>query len=167
MNEKKKLPLPILVLLGGIGIGLLFAGFVLYKQIDAKKVNKERETAALKQSEQAVNEAKKRLAEIETEYNDLKTKYDSKADECDAIVTGSEDWFTKSTKCTREKQELQTELFKVEAEQTVLKTKDYTVYYQKVKPMTYLAFYIIGGSIALIAALGAFIIYLVKGKKTY
>ena len=36
-----------------------------------------------------------------------------------------------------------------------------------VKPMSYQIYYIIGASIAGLAILGAFIIYLVKGKKTY
>ncbi len=47
-------------------------------------------------------------------------------------------------------------------EDTLIKSKDYTVYYDLVKPMSYIIFYIIGA-----ALLGAFIIYLVKGKKTY
>lgn len=52
-------------------------------------------------------------------------------------------------------------------ENAAIKNKDYTVYYDEVKPMSYQIFYIIGASIAGLALLGAFIIYLVKGKKTY
>ncbi len=52
-------------------------------------------------------------------------------------------------------------------ENKAIKSKDYTCYYQKVKPMSYQILYIIGASIAGAALLGAFIIYLVKGKKTY
>ena len=48
-----------------------------------------------------------------------------------------------------------------------IKSKDYTGYYQKVKPMTYQIFYIIGASVFVLGLIGAFIIYLVKGKKTY
>ena len=55
----------------------------------------------------------------------------------------------------------------LEMENTTIKNKDYTGYYQEVKPMSYYIFYIIGGSIAVLAALVAFIIYLVKGKKSY
>ena len=55
----------------------------------------------------------------------------------------------------------------LESEDTAIKSKDYTGYYDLVKPMSYLIFYIIGASIAGLALLGAFIIYLVKGKKTY
>ena len=56
--------------------------------------------------------------------------------------------------------ELESEIFKSN-------NKDYTVYYEEVKPMSYYIFYIIGGSVAGLAILGAFIIYLVKGKKSY
>ena len=56
--------------------------------------------------------------------------------------------------------DLETEKFKIE-------NYDNTVYYQKVKPMSYQIFYIIGASIAGVSLLGAFIIYLVKDKKTY
>lgn len=52
-------------------------------------------------------------------------------------------------------------------ENAAIKNKDYTVHYDEVKPMSYQIFYIIGASIAGLALLGAFIIYLVKGKKTY
>ena len=55
----------------------------------------------------------------------------------------------------------------LESEDTAIKSKDYTVYYDLVKPMSYIIFYIIGASVAGLALLGAFIIYLVKGKKTY
>ncbi len=55
----------------------------------------------------------------------------------------------------------------LEMENKAIKSKDYTCYYQKVKPMSYQILYIIGASIAGAALLGAFIIYLVKGKKTY
>ncbi len=107
------------------------------------------------------------MTEIEKEYNELKTQYNAKADECDSIVTGSDGWFEKSNKCSREKQELQTKLWNLESENTQIKAKDYTGYYQKVKPMSYYIFYIIGGSVTVLAVLGAFIIYLVKGKKSY
>lgn len=55
----------------------------------------------------------------------------------------------------------------LEMEDSAIKNKGYTVYYDKVKSMSYQIFYIIGASIAGAALLGAFIIYLVKGKKTY
>lgn len=165
MENKKKLPLPLLILIISVVIGLVVAGIGLVKQGAAKETNEARATEALKQSEAAVEAANKRLEEIAKEYNELKEKFDAKADECDSIVTGSDDWFANSSKCAREKQELQTKLWDLESEDTIIKNKDYTVYYELVKPMSYQIFYIIGGAIAVLGALGAFIIYLVKGKK--
>ena len=167
MESKKKITLPIQIIIIGCIIGLVVAGIGGLKQISANKTNEERKQAALKASEEAVEKANLRLAEISTQYNELKTQYDAKADECDSIVAGSEGWFERSNKCSREKQELQGKLWNLEAEDAELRNKDYTGYYQLVKPMTYQIFYIIGASIVGLALLGAFIIYLVKGKKTY
>ena len=167
METKKKITLPIKIIIIGCIIGLIVAGIGVVKQIAANKTNDDRKQAALKASEEAVAKANVRLKEIETEYNEVKAKYNAKADECDAIVTGSEGWFEKSSKCSREKQELQSQMWNLESEDRQIKNNDYTGYYQKVKPMSYQIFYIIGASIAGAALLGAFIIYLVKGKKTY
>lgn len=167
MEQKKKITLPIRVIIIGCIIGLVVAGIGGIKQLNANKTNEERRQAALKASEEAVAKANARLKEIETEYNEVKAQYNAKADECDAIVTGSDGWFEKKNKCLREKQELQSKMWDLESEDTTIKNKDYKGYYQKVKPMTYQIFYIIGASLAGAALLGAFIIYLVKGKKSY
>ena len=163
----KKITLPIKVIIIGCIIGLLIAGIGGIKQIAANKTNKERKEAALKQSQESVDAAKKRLKEIEDEYYPLKEEHEKKQQECDAIVTGSDGWFAAKNKCTREAQEMQSKLWDLESEDSAIKNKDYTVYYQKIKPMSYQIFYIIGASIAGLALLGAFIIYLVKGKKSY
>ena len=55
----------------------------------------------------------------------------------------------------------------LESEDELIKSKDYTGYYEEVKPMSYQIFYIIGASVFGVSLLGAFIIYLVKGKKSY
>ena len=167
MENKKKITLPIKVIIIGCIIGLVVAGIGGIMQLNANRVNEQRKEAALNASKEAVAEANKRLEEIETEYNAVKSQYDAKASECDAIVMGSEDWFEKTSKCQREEQELQSQLWDLEAEDSTIRNKDYTGYYQKVKPMTYQIFYIIGASIVGLAVLGAFIIYLVKGKKSY
>ena len=169
MEGKKKITLPIKVIIIGCIIGLVVAGIGGIKQIAANKTNEDRKQAALKASEEAVAKANARLEEIEKEYNELKSQYDAKANECDTIngnMTAS-DWYTKSTKCQRENSEIHSKMTDLEMEDTTIKSKDYTGYYQEVKPMSYQIFYIIGASIAGAALLGAFIIYLVKGKKTY
>lgn len=167
MEEKKGLFLPIKVIIIGCILGLIIVGIGGIKQLSAKKTNEERKKAALKESEDAINAANKRLEEIVEEYNSLKVQYEEKAEECDSIVTGSDDWYAKKNKCIREKSELQNKLWALEEEDSLIKAKDYTGYYTPVKPMSYQIFYIIGGSVACLAFLGAFIIYLVKGKKSY
>lgn len=167
MENKKRITLPIKIIIIGCIIGLVVAGIGLFKQIDSKRINKERADAALKQSQAAVDAANARLKEIEKEYYPLKEEHEKKQQECDAIVTGSDGWFAAKNKCTREAQEMQSKLWDLESEDSLIKNKDYTVYYQKVKPMSYQIFYIIGASIAGATLLGTFIIYLVKGKKSY
>ena len=169
MEKAKKITLPIKIIIIGCIIGLVVAGIGGIKQIAANKTNEERKQEALKASEEAVAKAKERLKETEKEYNELKTQYDAKAIECDTINANMSDsnWYVNSTKCQREKSEINSKMTDLEIEETEIKNKDYTGYYQIVKPMSYQIFYIIGASIAGLAILGAFIIYLVKGKKTY
>lgn len=167
MDNKKKITLPIKVTIVGCIIGLIFAGIGGFKQLKAKKTNQKRHETALKQSQEMVDEANARLAEIDKEYNELQAQYDAKKQECDAVTFGSENWFENSSKCNDELFNLESQIAGLEFEDTAIRNKDYTVYYDLVKPMSYYIFYIIGGSIAGIAALAAFIIYLVKGKKTY
>lgn len=76
-------------------------------------------------------------------------------------------WYADKTNCQSEVSKIQSQISDLENEQGKLENADYRVYYNLVKPMSYQIFYIIGGSIAGLAALGAFIIYLVKGKKNY
>ena len=167
MEEKKGVSLPIKIIIIGCALGLIIAGIGGIKQLAARKTNEDRKKVALKESEDAVNEANKRLDEIVEEYDALKAQYEEKSSECDSIVTGSDDWFAKKNKCIREQSELQDRIWALEEEDALIKAKDYNAYYVPVKPMTYQIFYIIGGSVAGLALLGAFIIYLVKGKKTY
>ena len=167
MEEKKKITLPIKIIIIGCIIGLLVAGVGLFKQIDSKKTNEERKEAAQKQSQAAIDNANARLKEIEQEYYPLKEQYEKKQQECDSMNMSDPDWFEKHSKCQRESSELDSKLDSLEMEDSEIKNADYAVYYNLVKPMSYQIFYIIGASIAGLALLGAFIIYLVKGKKSY
>lgn len=167
MENKKNMALPIKVIIIGCVIGLVVAGIGGFKQLDAKRINKERADSALKASEKAVAEANKRLKEIEEEYYPLKEQYEKKQQECAAMNMSDPNWFAEHSKCQRESSDLHSKMTNLEMEDTAIKNKDYTGYYQKVKPMSYQIFYIIGASIAGLALLGAFIIYLVKGKKNY
>ena len=165
--EMKKMSLPIKIIVIGCLIGLVVACVGVYKQIDSKRINQEREDIALKQSQAAVDEANARLKEIEKEYPILKDEYEKKQQECDAMNMSESNWFENHSKCQREASEINSKLSALEKENSALINKDYTVYYVLVEPMSYQIFYIIGASIAGAALLGAFIIYLVKGKKSY
>lgn len=167
MEHKKKIALPIMIIIIGCIIGLVVAGIGGIKQISAGKTNEERKQAALKASEEAVAAANERLKEIEEEYYPLKEEYEKKQQECDSLNMSDPNWFADKSKCQREVSEMQSRLSSLEMEDTAIKNKDYTGYYDLVKPMSYQIFYIIGASIAGAALLGAFIIYLVKGKKSY
>ena len=169
VGSGKKITLPIKIIIIGCAIGLVVAGIGGIKQLNANKTNEERKQAATKASQEAVDEANARLKEIGTEYDSLKSQYDSKSNECAAIDnnTAAADWYEKTTKCTKEASEIKNKMTKLEMEDAAIKAKDYSAYYQDVKPMSYQIFYIIGASIAGLALLGAFIIYLVKGKKSY
>ena len=122
METKKKITLPIKVIIIGCIIGLVVAGIGGIKQIAANKTNEDRRQAALKASEEAVAKANARLKEIETEYNTLKSQYDAKADECDAINNDmrAADWYTKSTKCQREKSEINSKMTDLEMEDSAI-----------------------------------------------
>lgn len=167
MNNKKKLPLPLLILIIGIIIGLLTAGIGLIKQNNAKKINEERYQAAYEKSQAKVDAANKRLEEIKKELTPLEEKKSTKQRECNSLDMSAPNWFADKTSCQDEVSKINKEITELESEKWQLENGNYTVYYDLVKPMSYQIFYIIGGSIAGVAALGAFIIYLVKDKKTY
>ena len=167
MEEKKKLPLPILIIIIGVCIGALFAGFGLIKQFSAKKTNEERYQEAYNESQARVDAAKKRLAEIEKELEPLEENKTAKDNECKSLDMTDVNWFVDYDSCQSEVRKIDSQISDLNSEQWDLEHADYTVYYNIVKPMSYQIFYIIGGSIAGLAILGAFIIYLVKGKKTY
>lgn len=168
MNHKKKLPLPLLVLIIGVGIGLLFAAFGLYRQLDAQQVNEERAEQAQTQANENAKKLEKRYAEIAEELVSLEDQLAAKSQECNSIQTANPtDWFANVSTCRSEESKIQSAISDLETEQWQIENYPNIVYYDEVEPMSYLVFYIIGGSIAGVAALGAFIIYLVKGKKTY
>lgn len=167
MENKKKMPLPLLILIIAVAIGLVIAGVGLVKQEQAKKTNKKRHDEAYKLVMDNKKKLEKRYAEITEELKFLKDQYETKAQECDSLEMDDANWFENSTKCQREESEIDSKITDLESEQWTIEHYDNSAYYDKVKPMTYLIFYIIGGSIALLGALAAFIIYLVKGKKSY
>lgn len=167
MENKKKLSLPLLILIISVAIGLAVSGIGLIKQSAAKKTNEQRYQEAYELSKQNAEKLNKRYAEITEELKTLKEQAESKQQECDTLNMSDPNWFANKSKCQRETQEIKSKITEYETEQWEIENYDNTVYYDLVKPMSYIIFYIIGGTIAGLGALGAFIIYLVKGKKSY
>lgn len=167
MDSKKKLPLPLLILIISIAIGLVIAGIGLVKQKSAKKTNEQRYQEAYQLSKQNAEKLNKRYAEITEELKSLKEQAETKQQQCNSLNMTDPNWFADQTKCQREVQDINSQMTELENEQLQIENYDNTVYYDLVKPMSYQIFYIIGGAIAGLGALAAFIIYLVKGKKSY
>lgn len=165
--EGKKIPLPLLILIISVAIGLVVVGIGLIKQGIAKNTNDQRYQEAYELSKQNAEKLNKRYEEITEDLKPLKEQYETKQQYCDSLKMSDQNWYANKTKCQREAQEINSQISELEMEQWKIKNYDNTVYYDLVDPMSYQIFYIIGGSIAGLGALGAFIIYLVKGKKTY
>lgn len=167
MENKKKIALPVLIILISLIIGIVIAGIGLFKQINAKKTNEERYQVAYEQAIANKDRLEKRLAEIIEALKPLKSQYEIKSQEKDALSMSDPDWYEKSNKYMRELSEIQSQISDLELEKFQIEHYDNTVYYQLVEPISYQIFYIIGASVFGIGLLAAFIIYLVKGKKTY
>lgn len=165
MEQKKGKSVAMIVLIVGIILGVIFLGIGVFKQNDAKKINQQRYNDAYSQSEANVKRAEKRMKELNDQYDSLESAIEEKARECDSIVTGSEGWFERQGECDRELLKLEDQHNSNQNEYNSLKNADYTVYYQKVKPINYLIFYIIGGSIILLTSLSSLLIYIIKEKK--
>lgn len=167
MENKKKLPLPLLIIVISVVIGLIVGGIGLIRQNNAKKTNEERYQQAYEQALKNKENLEKKYAEITEELKSLKQQYETKCQERDSLKMSDTNWFEKNSKAQREISEIKSQISSLEMEQFEIENYNNTVYYSMVEPMSYQIFYIIGGGIVGLGLLGAFIIYLVKGKKTY
>lgn len=166
-KTKKRMPLPLLILMIEALISVMLVAFVFYKQNDAKKTKEKNAQEAQKQSQEKVEAANKRYAEIEKQLSELRTKYNQKQTECDSLDMSNPNWFSNKNSCQRQVSDINSQIVHLETEQFKLKNDSYAVYYTLVEPMSYQIFYITGACVFGVSALAAFIIYLVKGKKTY
>lgn len=163
--KKKITKVSLIILIVGlvIGIGLIIGGVV--SQSNAKKTNKERYNEAYKLSQEKVDEANARLDEIEKRKKDLNDKIQTKQYSCNSLNMMDPNWFADNTKCQGEVSSLRSELNGLEIEQFQLENADYTVYYDKVSPMKYIIFYVLGGIVILISASVAGGIYLFTKRR--
>ena len=162
-KNNKKISIRIFVL--GIIIALILCGIGLLKQNNAKKTNEERKQQALEQSQSTVDKANMRLKEIEPEIVSLQEQYEAKQQERDSLNMGDSDWLEKVRKLDREASNINSQINALESEYSTLVNKDYTVYYQLVKPITYNIFYYIGAGVFALLSLIALIYFLVTRKK--
>ncbi len=166
-TNTKKIKLPLKVILVSLAISLLICGIGLYTQMDSARIEDERKEEALEQSQLKVDAAEERLSEIDKEVILLEEELATKSKEQSSLVMTDPNYFQDYSSLMTEISSLRNEINTLGVEKTQLTNASYTVYYDLIDPMTYNIFYIIGGSILGAGILGAFIIYLVKGKKTY
>jgi len=163
--KKKITKISLIILIIGlvIGIGLIIGGVV--SQSNAKKTNKERYDEAYKLSQEKVDAANARLDEIENQKNDLNETIQTKQYACDSLNMMDPNWFADKTKCQGEVSSLKSELSELEMEEFQLSNADYTVYYDKVSPMKYIIFYILGGIVIFASSSVAGVIYLIAKRR--
>ncbi len=143
VNKKIKIIALVILIVGLLAGGVLIAVGVM-KTNEAERINKERETAALNESEAARAAAEERIKEIETEKTSLETEYSAKQQECDSLDMTASDWYATANQCRREADSIQTEIGKLEMEQFELKNANYTVRYDLEQPGQYAFFYVFG-----------------------
>ena len=164
-TKKKITNASLIILIAGlvIGIGLIIVGAV--SQISAKKTNEERHNEAYKLSQEKVAAANARLTEIEIQKKDLNDKIQTKQYECNSLDMSSSSWYADQNKCQSEVRALTADLSKLEMEKFQLENDNYTVYYDKVSPMKYIIFYILGGGVIIVSCIIAGSIYLIAKKR--
>lgn len=163
--KKRVRVIAIVILLIGLTIGgfLLFTGYS--KQENAKRINNERKEAATLKVQNKVKKAKERLAAIKTEKESLQKQHDAKESQCDNIPMASPNWFADKNKCEREASAINSKITDLEQEEFKLENTKYTVYYDKVQPITYVPFYFIGGAVILFTCIIAGMVYLITIRR--
>lgn len=162
-SKLKKISLIIFIASLVIGLGLIILGFV--KQSDIKRQNQELHDAAYAESQAQYEADNARLSEIAQELSDLNSKYNAKNTECASLNMGDPDWFAQSTTCSTEAMTIQTDIAKLEQEQFQLNHANHTVHYNPIPNMTYIIFYILGGSIIFMGGIVSLIIWLITKRR--
>ena len=164
-HEKKNAKIALKVFIVGTIISLIICGIGLFKQISAKNTDEKAKQEALKISEQRVEQAKVKLKELESQYNEIKAQYDAKVEECNNISTNSFEGIQKSSNCEIEKMNLDSKISNIKLSVSSIQNADYKAYYQLVDPFTYRIFYYIGAGVFGANILISLIFYLATRKK--
>ena len=163
--EKNNKKIAIRVFIIGIILSLILCGIGGLRQVNAKKTDETNHDLALEQSQKTVNNAQIRLNEIVEELEPLKKEYEDKLREMDSLNMSDSDWFEIHSQLQREANNINSQISTLEEEAFEIKNRDYTVYYNLVKPITYLIFYYIGAGMFAVMSLIALVHFLATRKK--
>ena len=164
VNKKFKI-ISLVVLMLGIAIGGAFIATGVVKSAEAKKINEERATAALAESEAAIVAANERLEAIATEKSTLESEYNAKQQECDSLDMGASDWFATSQQCQRESNAIRSKISDLEMEQFRLEHTDHTVHYDVIRSEKYIPLYIVGAFCIGAGLLTSLLIFLITKRR--
>ncbi len=164
-HEKANKKISVRVFIIGLAVSLILCGVGLAVQVNAKKTNEERAAEADVQYQQNIDNAKKRLEEIEDELVPLKEQYEEKNREADEMDITDPNWFSEHSRLKREATDLYTQITELEMEQTQIQNEDYTVYYPLVKPITYFIIKFIAAGEFVVLSIIALIYFLVTRIK--
>lgn len=163
--EKNNKKIAIRIFIVGLIISIILCGIGLIKQNNAKKTNEQFYNDAYALSLKNYNAAMERVDEINIELKNLNFQKDTLEIEKNSLTIGSSNWFSETSRLTTEIYDLDVKIMELESEKNQLVNADYTVYYNPVKPITYLIFYYIGAGIFAALALTSLIYYLATRKK--
>ena len=162
MNNKSKFLIIFLII--DIVIACALLGIGIFRQLTMNKTNEERKNYAKEQTQIAVNNANKRLQEIESEIEQLNVEYSNKEARLQLMNMMNYTWSPEYTQIQGELTNISIKVNELNKEVTEIQNKDYTVKYDIVDPTSYLMYYYISGG-AIIIGIIAYIILKKSGKK--
>lgn len=163
--EKSNKGIAIKLFIVGLIISLIVCGVGFVKQNNAKKTNEERAQQAYEQSQAAIDQAEKRLEEINAEIVPLQEQYEAKQQEADSMDMRNPNWFADHSRVQREATNISSQISALQQEQFAIENKDYAVYYPLVEPNTYMMFYYVAAGIFGVLSLISLIFFLATRKK--
>lgn len=163
--EKNNKKISIRIFIVGLIISIILCGIGFIKQNNAKKTNENLYNEAYSLSLKNYNTAMERVKQINVELDELNSKKNELEKEKNSLNTGSNNWFSETSRLTTEIYNLNVKIMNLETEGTNLLKTDYTVYYNEVKPITYMIFYYIAAGIFTFTVITSLIYFLVTRKK--
>lgn len=167
--KKKITKISLIILVVGLVLGgaLIATGIIKANSSkkEAEKINEERYNAAYQESQAKVDAANKRLDEITSEMQSLKSQKETKQYECNSLNMRDPNWYADSVKCQGEVSSITSKINDLEMEKFNLENDNYTVYYTPVIPKKYIFLYVIGGIIIASSCFVSGIFYLIAKRR--